>query len=192
LEKLQRSSVVAETGSTLIEVLVATIIMVTGLLGMSQLFLLSTMNNTSSRSDTYSTVLAEQKLEQLRALAYGFDMAGLPVTDIETDTSVTPPDPTGGTGLQPSPNTALQTNTNGFVDHVDGQGVIVGNGVNPPASAVYTRRWSVEPLPTNPNNTIVLQVLVTPIRNRGQADQGNVNRLAGEARVMTIKTRKAQ
>jgi hypothetical protein len=192
LEKLQRSSVVAETGSTLIEVLVATVIMVTGLLGMSQLFLLSTMNNTGSRSDTYSTVLAEQKLEQLRALAYGFDMAGLPVTDIETDTSVTPPAAAGGTGLQPSPNTALQTNTNGFVDHVNGQGVIVGNGVNPPATAVYTRRWSVEPLPTNPNNTIVLQVLVTPIRNRGQADQGNVNRLAGEARVMTIKTRKAQ
>jgi len=189
---LQRSSVVAETGSTLIEVLVATVIMVTGLLGMSQLFLLSTMNNTGSRSDTYSTVLAEQKLEQLRALAYGFDMAGLPVTDIEPDTSVTPPAATGGTGLQPSPNTALQTNTDGFVDHVDGQGVIVGNGVNPPATAVYTRRWSVEPLPTNPNNTIVLQVLVTPIRNRGQADQGNVNRLAGEARVMTIKTRKAQ
>jgi hypothetical protein len=192
LEKLQRSSVVAETGSTLIEVLVATVIMVTGLLGMSQLFLLSTMNNTGSRSDTYSTVLAEQKLEQLRALAYGFDMAGLPVTDIETDTSVTPPAAAGGTGLQPSPNTALQTNTDGFVDHVNGQGVIVGNGVNPPATAVYTRRWSVEPLPTNPNNTIVLQVLVTPIRNRGQADQGNVNRLAGEARVMTIKTRKAQ
>ena len=75
---------------------------------------------------------------------------------------------------------------------MNGQGVIVGNGTNPPATAVYTRRWSVEPLPTNPNNTIILQVLVTPVRNRGQADQGNVNRLAGEARVMTIKTRKAQ
>jgi len=192
LEKSQRSSVVSETGSSLIEVLVATVIMVTGLLGMSQLFLLSTMNNTSSRSDTYSTVLAEQKMEQLRALAYGFDMAGLPVSDISTDTSVSPPTGDGGTGLQPSPASALQTNTVGFVDHVNGQGVIVGNGVNPPGSAVYTRRWSVDPLPTNPNNTIVLQVLVTPIRNRGQADAGNVGRLAGEARVMTIKTRKAQ
>jgi len=192
LEKFQRSNLAGETGSTLIEVLVATIILVTGMLAMSQLFLLSTANNTGSRSDTYSTVLAEQKMEQLRALAYGFDMAGLPVSDINSDTSVSPTAPDGGTGLQPSPASALQTNTPGFVDHVDGQGVIVGNDANAPAAAVYTRRWSIEPLPTNPNNTIVIQVLVTPIRNRGQADQGNVSRLAGEARVVTIKTRKAQ
>jgi len=192
LEKSQRSSLAGETGSTLIEVLVATLIMVSGMLAMSQLFLISTVNNTSSRSDTYSTVLAEQKMEQLRALAYGFDMAGLPVSDISSDTSVSPPAGDGGTGLQPSPPSALQTNTAGFVDYLDGQGAIVGNGAAAPATAVYTRRWSVEPLPTNPNNTIVLQVLVTPIRNRGQADAGNVGRLAGEARVMTIKTRKAQ
>ena len=192
MEKLQRSSLAGETGSTLIEVLVATLIMVTGMIAMSQLFLVSTANNTGSRSDTYSTVLAEQKMEQLRALAYGFDLAGLPVSDIDTDTSVSPPAANGGTGLQPSPPSALQTNTKGFVDHVDGQGTIVGNNVSPPASAVYTRRWSVEPLPTNPNNTIILQVLVTPIRDRGQANAGNVNRLPGEARVMTVKTRKAQ
>lgn len=192
MEKLQRSSLGGETGSTLIEVLVATLIMVTGMIAMSQLFLVSTANNTGSRSDTYSTVLAEQKMEQLRALAYGFDLAGLPVSDVDTDTSVSPPAANGGTGLQPSPASALQTNTPGFVDHVDGHGTIVGNGVNAPAAAVYTRRWSVEPLPTNPNNTIILQVLVTPLRDRGQANAGNVNRLPGEARVMTVKTRKAQ
>ena len=192
MEKLQRSSLAGETGSTLIEVLVATLIMVTGMIAMSELFLVSTANNTGSRSDTYSTVLAEQKMEQLRALAYGFDLAGLPVSDIDTDTSVSPPAANGGTGLQPSPASALQTNTPGFVDHVDGHGAIVGNGVTPPATAVYTRRWSVEPLPTNPNNTIILQVLVTPLRDRGQANAGNVNRLPGEARVMTVKTRKAQ
>jgi hypothetical protein len=38
----------------------------------------------------------------------------------------------------------------------------------------------------------VIQVLVTPVFFRGTADQGNVARLRGEARVMTIKTRKAQ
>jgi hypothetical protein len=68
----------------------------------------------------------------------------------------------------------------------------VGNGAQAPGNAVYTRRWSIEPLPTNPNNTLIIQVLVTPIRVRGAADANNVGRLAGEARVMTIKTRKAQ
>ena len=192
MEKSQRSNVAAETGSTLVEVLVATAITLTGVIAMAQLFMISTMNNTSSRSDTFSTVLAEQKLEQLRALAYGFDMSGLPVTDNESDTSVSPPAASGGTGLSPSPQTSLQENTAGFVDHLDMHGAVVGNDVAPPGTAVYTRRWSIEPLPTNPNNTVVLQVLVTPIRNRGQADAGNVGRLPGEARVVTVKTRKSQ
>jgi hypothetical protein len=192
LEKLPRSNVAVETGSTIVEVMVATAITLTGVIAMAQLFMISTMNNTSSRSDTFSTVLAEQKLEQLRALAYGFDGSGLPVTDNESDTSVSPAAATGGTGLSPSPQTSLQENTAGFVDYLDMHGVVVGNGVNPPGTAVYTRRWSIEPLPTNPNNTVVLQVLVTPIRDRGQADAGNVGRLAGEARVVTVKTRKSQ
>ena len=51
-----------------------------------------------------------------------------------------------------------------------------------------TRRWSIEPLPTNPNNTLIIQVLVTPNRVRGAADAGSVGRLAGEARMMTVKT----
>jgi Tfp pilus assembly protein PilW len=192
LEKSQRSNVAAEHGTTLVEVLIATVVLLTGVFAMAQMFLLSTKNNITSRSDTLATVLAEQKLEQLRSLAYGFDMAGLPVSDINTDTSVSPPAADGGTGLQPSPAAALQENTVGFVDYVDRNGAIVGNGAAAPGSAWYTRRWSVEPLPTNPNNTLILQVLVTPVRDRGAADQGNVARLQGEARVMTIKTRKAQ
>jgi hypothetical protein len=192
LEKSQRTNPVSERGSTLIEVMVATTILVTGVVSMAQMFMLSTVNNSSSRNDTLSTVLAEQKLEQLRALTYGFDLAGLPVSDINSDTSVSPAAPDGGTGLQPSPASALQENTPGFVDYIDSQGNVVGNTAQVPAGAMYTRRWSIEPLPTNPNNTLVIQVLVTPVFLRGTADQGNVARLRGEARVMTIKTRKAQ
>lgn len=181
-----------EAGTTLVEVLVATAIMVTGVLTMGQMFTISTTSNMASRRDTLSTVLAEQKVEQLRSLAFGFDTQGLPVSDFTTDTSVAPESPVGGTGLQPSPASALQQNTAGFVDHVGVDGRIVGNGVVAPGTAVYTRRWSIEPLPTNPNNTLIIQVLVTPNRDRGQADTGNVGRLPGEARVVTVKTRKAQ
>jgi hypothetical protein len=192
LEELTRSSNRSgETGSTLVEVMVAILILMTGMLSMARLMTTATMTNVGARTETLASVFAEQKIEQLRSLAYGFDMSGLPVTDIDTDTSVSPEAP-GGTGLQPSPGNSLQQNTTGFVDHVDAHGQIVGNGAQAPATAVYTRRWSVEPLPTNPNNTIIIQVLVTPLRDRGTADSGNVARLAGEARVMTVKTRKAQ
>jgi type II secretory pathway pseudopilin PulG len=192
LEEFKHSRRSGESGTTLVEVLVATLILISGVLTMAQMFTISTKSNMSSRRTTLTTVLAEQKLEQLRALTWGFDPQGLPVSDFSTDTAVEPESPNGGSGLQPSPPTALQENTPGYVDHVDVSGQIVGNAAQPPAAAVYTRRWSIEPLPTNPNNTLILQVLVTALRDRGQADQGNVARLPDEARMITIKTRKAQ
>ena len=185
----------SEAGSTLVEVLIATVLMAGGVLAMSQLFLVSTAANYSARTDTFATVLAEQKLEQLRSLTWGFDLQGLPVSDFATDTSVRPEAQDGGTGLQPSPPGALQENTPGYVDHVDARGEIVGNSATPPNGSLYTRRWSIEPLPTNPNNTLILQVVVTPhvVSGNGQAGPaGNAPRLNGDARMTTVKTRKAQ
>jgi hypothetical protein len=105
---------------------------------MAQLLAYSTTTNRGARTDTLATVFAEQKLEQLRALSYGFDVAGLPVSDIDTDTTVTPEAP-GGTGLQPSPGNSLRQNTAGFVDHINAYGQIVGNGVQPPSTRAAGR-----------------------------------------------------
>jgi type II secretory pathway pseudopilin PulG len=181
-----------EAGTTLVEVLIATLILATGVLTMSQMFLTSTMTNRGARNDTFATVLAEQKIEQLRALAWGFDVQGLPVSDFSSDTSVEPMTTDGGTGLQPSPPSTLQTNTNGYVDHVSPTGQIVSNGAVAPGAAAFTRRWSVEPLPTNPNNTLIIQVVVIPNRMQGQGAAATAGRLPGEARMITVKTRKAQ
>lgn len=180
-----------EGGFSLAEVLVAVGITTTALLALAQLFAMAVSANTAAKNTTFATVLAEQKLEQLRSLAWGFDPQGLPLSDTTSDTSRDPEQPTGGTGLQPSPSDALKQNTPGWVDYLDRNGTIIGNLAAPPAQAVYFRRWSVEPLPTNPNNTIILQVLVGRIRNRGSADDGSVGRLGEEARVATIKTRKS-
>ena len=190
LEKLNRNNA-ADAGFSLVEVLVATVILATGVLSMAQMFGIATKSNMAGRSNTYATVLAEQKLEQLRALSWGFDTQNLPISDLSTDTTVVPENPAGGTGLRPSPPTSLQENTKGWVDHLDATGTIVGNDVVPPQGAVYTRRWTVEPLPTNPNNTLIIQVLATRHRARGAADQGKVQRLPDEARVVTVKTRKS-
>lgn len=181
-----------ESGFSLIEVMVATCLLVTALVSLAQLFVISTRSNLGSHNTTYAAVLAEQKLEELRALAWGYDTQGLALSDTTTNTTVSPETPTGGTGLTPSPSTALQSNTSGYVDYVDSFGNKLGTGATPPAQAIYTRRWSITPLPTNPNNTLVIQVLVTRNRNRGAADQGAVMRLPEEARMITVKTRKAQ
>jgi hypothetical protein len=109
-----------------------------------------------------------------------------------TNTTVSPQTPTGGKGLSPSSSASLQENTPGFVDYVDAYGNKLGTGENPPDNAIYIRRWSITPLPTNPNNTLVIQVLVTRHRTRGAASQGSVGRLPDEARMITVRTRKAQ
>ena len=191
LEKSRSFS--SASGFSLIEVMVAMALLATAVVSVAQLFAVSTRSNIGSRNTTYAAVLAEQKIEELRALTWGFDSSGLPVTDTTANTAVTPEEPAGGTGLEPSPASALQENTNGYVDYVDQWGNKVGRGgTDPPANAIYTRRWSIEPLPTNPNNTLILQVLVTRLRNRGAADEGAVARLPEEARLVTVKTRKAQ
>ena len=176
----------------MLEVLFATTILAVALTALAQMFAMSTRANSSARATTFASVLAQQKMEQLRALTWGFDALGLPQSDTTTDLSVVPETTTGGTGLAPSPTAALTSNTSGYVDYLDATGNSLGTGTTPPANTTYIRRWSVEPLPTNPNNTLVLQVLVTRKRDRGTADTTvEARRLPDEARLISVKTRKA-
>jgi prepilin-type N-terminal cleavage/methylation domain-containing protein len=182
-------------GFSLVEVLVAMGLLTVVSLGVAQLFALSTRANVIAKGATSTTAMAEQKLEQLRALTWGFDLAGqgLPLSDTTTNLTVTPPTH-DGSGLNPSPSDSLEQNTTGFVDFLDGSGNWVGTGSTPPATAVYIRRWSIQPLPTNPNNTLVIQVLVTPVTNeQARVDSSFTRRrMAGDALLVTVRTRKAQ
>lgn len=175
------------------------VILTVALVSLAQLFAVSTRSNYAARSTTYAALLAQQKMEQLRGLTWGYDILGLPVSDYTTETGASDaisgcPASIGGagSGLSPSPWGSLQANTPGWVDYVDQNGCNLGGGGTPPAGAIYTRRWSVEPLPNNPNNTLILQVLVTRRVARGAADAGNVMRLPEEARLMSVKTRKTK
>jgi len=162
-------------------------------LGVAQLFGIAIQRNMAARYQTSTTVLAGQKLEQLRALTLGFDPAsGLPVTDMSTNLTTEPPT-SGGGGLNPSPSNSLSTNTPGYVDYLDSRGNLLGTGGAPPPTALYIRRWNISPLPTNPNNTLILQVLVTTVnRDRQMPVAGPRRRAADEALVATLKTRKAK
>jgi len=172
-----------EGGFSLVEVLVAAVILMTGLIAVAQMFVTSTNQNMDARRVTTTAVLAQQKIEQLRALAWGFDEFGLPVSDFSSNIAVTPPTPSGGVGLQASPDYSLFTSAPGYVDYLDAYGNWVGTGTTPPANALYVRRWSIDPLPTNPNNTLVFQVLVGRISPSGPpTDLG---------RQVSLKTRKS-
>jgi type II secretory pathway pseudopilin PulG len=181
-------------GFSLIEVVVSMGLLAAVALGIAQLFAASTRVNLIARGQTSTTMLAEQKMEQIRSLTWGFDTSGegLPVSDTTSNITVYPTTQ-GGTGLDPSPTDSLEQNTVGFVDFVDAGGAWVGTGSTAPAAAVYVRRWSIQPLPTNPNNTLVIQVLVTPLSNESAriVSASPRTRMPGDTLLVSVKTRKA-
>jgi prepilin-type N-terminal cleavage/methylation domain-containing protein len=181
-------------GFSLMEVVISIGLLTVMSLGVAQLFATSTKANLTARGVTSTTPLAEQKMEQLRSMTWGFDDQGqgLPVSDTASNIAVNPPTQ-NGTGLNPSPTDSLETNTPGFVDFLDAGGNWVGTGTTVPRTAVYIRRWSIQPVPTNPNNTLVLQVLVTPVASeQGRvASQYTRTRMPGDALIIGVKTRKS-
>ena len=178
-----------EVGSSLVEALIAALVLTSGVVTMAHLFSVATASNLAARRSTVAAILAQQKLEQLGALTFGYDAAGLPLTDTATDTTRTPP-AAGGTGLQASPPSTLQQNTAGFVDHVGSDGRVIDGGVQAPAESVFTRRWSVEPASTSPDSALVIQVLVTTTGREAHTVRSGTSGRYGEARVVTVRARK--
>jgi prepilin-type N-terminal cleavage/methylation domain-containing protein len=183
-----------QSGFSLLEVIVATSLLTVAVASLAQLFAISVRANASAKTTTYASVLAQQKMEQLRGLTWGFDSLGLPLTDTTTDVSVAPERAMAERGLSPSPGGAgsLSVNSDGYCDFLDGGGRWLAGGATAPAGTIFVRRWAVENLPTNPNNTIVLQVLVR--RNRASVAPAAITgglRTPDEARLVSVKTRKA-
>ena len=182
-------------GFSLVEVIISMGLLTTMSLGVAQLFAASTNANRVSRNSTSTIALAEQKMEQLRSLTWGFDLQGqgLPVSDTTTNLAVYP-HRADGSGLNPSPSGTLSENTAGYVDFLDAQGNWIGTGTTAPANAMFVRRWAIVPLPTNPNNTLVFQVLVSPMSNessRTASPGATRRRMPGDAVLFSVKTRKA-
>jgi prepilin-type N-terminal cleavage/methylation domain-containing protein len=184
-----------EAGFTLVEVLVALVIVTCAALGLAELVTVAVRAAGAARSLTSCTTLAVQKMEQLKALTWSFADAGVaspPVSDTTTDLSYEPPTDTGR-GIGSSPPGALDRNTPGYVDFLDADGRWVGTGVTPPAPAVFIRRWSIEPLPADPDDSLMLQVLVTRVvveRGVSIGIDGRRLPLLGDALVSTVSTRR--
>ncbi len=181
-----------DDGFSLIEVLVAMIVVVPAVIGAAGMVTLAACAIRDARLESTAVVLASQKLEQLRALEWNADdvNGGPASSDTTTDLTRDPP-VGGGLGLTPSPAGTLSTNVPGFVDFLDVGGRWVGTGATPPPRATFIRRWAVTPLPAGGSDSLALQVLVTTVTRDGQVTQrpARRSRLPGEALLATVRTR---
>ena len=60
------SRIASTAGTSLVEVIVATALLATSIIGVAQLFAVAIGSNIASQTVTFTTVLAAQTLEQLR------------------------------------------------------------------------------------------------------------------------------
>ena len=122
----------SEQGFGFIETLISIAVLTAVSVGVAQLFAVAALANHNAEANTSTAVLAIDKMEQLRALAWGFESLadgelGLPVSDSTTDVSVFP-QAAGGPGLLPSPSGTLDGNVPFYVDYLDANGDWLGTG----------------------------------------------------------------
>ena len=181
-------------GFTLVEVLVATALFVTIALGIAQLAAVSTRAARASRDHTSAVILAAAKMDQLRALAWTFEpeLPGVPpVHRSDRATNLSLPDhPDDGPGLTPSPAGVLSVSTPPYVDYLDSEGRWVGNRTDAPPNATFIRRWAVQPLPSDPERTLILSVLVTKTGLENSRTNLWRRRSGIEAFLVSARTRK--
>ena len=98
-----------ERGFSLLETLVATSILTVTLAGLAQLLTVSMRANAAARTTTYAALLAQQKMEQLRGLTWGFDLLGLPVADTSTNVAAAS---AAGLAAKADPSPPMRSATN--------------------------------------------------------------------------------
>ncbi len=151
-------------GFGLIEAIVSSALIAGLAVGIAQLV---STSRTAVRAAAYQTtglLLAVQKMEQLRALPWRFDRSGLhAVSDFTTDLARDPPS-AGGRGLAPSPSDSLAHSRHGYSDYLDARGRWLGGGGDALPGTSYVRRWSIQPFGGAMRDTLVIAVVVMPLR----------------------------
>jgi len=137
IRKRQKSKA-RQRGTTLIETMIAAVVLVVGFVSTMSLFSVAVIRNSSEGEvGTLVTEYAQDKMEQLMALNF---------TDSGTNTTVSPTQTTGGTGLggsmagnQVVGNVAIASPSTGYVDYLDRSGNLLSNSTG----AYFVRQWSI-------------------------------------------------
>jgi prepilin-type N-terminal cleavage/methylation domain-containing protein len=128
-------------GFTLIEALIASALIATALVTLSYVVATGVAQTSSSRRSVMALVLAQSKLEELRALPFRFAADGSRVDSEE---------------LAASPPSTLTEDRDGWVELLDR----FGDAANDRQPMHYRRRWAVVPFTAFDLDTLVLQVCV--------------------------------
>jgi prepilin-type N-terminal cleavage/methylation domain-containing protein len=161
------------SGFTLLEVMVALLLFAGAFLAVAQLLAVAGRAADQSRATSVAATLAAQKIEELRALAWGYDVDGSPLDEL---------------GL--SPPGSLTADAAGFVDYLDDSGASVGSGPPPPAQAAFARRWSVEAdAAVAPEAVLMLRVAVFR-RRLSSAGPGGASAWIEVTSVVSAKARR--
>ena len=124
-----------ERGTTLIETTVASAILLVVLVGLlSMAAVATTYTENHGHLEARTTEYAQDKMEQLLALAY---------TDTTSNTVVFPAADIGGTGLAVGGSVDTAAPTDGYVDWLAHDGGLLGGGTTAPETWFYERVWQV-------------------------------------------------
>lgn len=141
----------SESGLTLIETMVAAVVLLVGVVAMMGMFGVAVgQNQDQGRLAVQTATYCQNKLQELESL---------PFLDSSTNTSTWPPAPTGGTGLcgAMAPGTTCggidpTAPVPGFVDYLDAD----GNPLAGLAEAAFVRQWEIETDSTGTLKTITV------------------------------------
>jgi Tfp pilus assembly protein PilV len=155
----KRARTTSQSGVTILETLIASVVLLVGIVGVMSLFTVAVVQS-NSQGDVFTrtTEYAQDKIDQLMAL---------PFADNATDTTVYPAQAVGGTGLGGvmagsasvgSANPAAPAA--GYVDYLDANGNLLAGAGN----SFYTRVWSIS---TNAGGTLKVITVVAVAQKTG-------------------------
>ena len=184
-----RPAISSDPGFSLIEVVVAMLILAGVALAVGDVTLRAARLTAHARSQMLMTAMAIDRIEELRGLDWGLGdgLRSGAITDVSTDLSGAIPR-SSGSGLGLSPPDTLSIDTAGYVDFANLRGEWVGTGTSPPPDAVFVRRWRISRVP-DASDSLALEVLVDAIA-RGNASATVAG--AGVVRLVAVKARKAE
>jgi hypothetical protein len=158
LARQHRSSLGDEAGVSLLETLIALMLLAIVSAGVLPLAAIAiSMNETQGHVASRSAVYAQDKLEQLMALAYG---------DVTSDTREFPAPELGGSGLSIGGSVDPDAPVALYADYLDMEGTpIAAPDGNPPAGWYYQRLWQVTQVRPNLKQITVFATVRSSLGN---------------------------